>query len=822
MFILQGSGPLRSGPTGPGSGYSVMPPPVSITLFSNSFCLNSKWSNKTILISLFLFYCDRCESDDHCKIFGESSMKNVQRENVRHGFNSLFPCIEVNKRWKIFYDNEVKDLLVLHKSVILVKQTVTELSLHRLAINDEEWSAIPLLRMSFNDTWIDRNQFKERFDPSLLAPPQNFQCIKFICHPGATANDFTVMRIGHQLFSSLFSPTQTLQNSIILLMGDSHGKVYSFPANGIYMEAAAERRINLNTSVSDVLFDLQEPVIEITITSIGEVSFKHRGALNKSNQNVAEIESKRIQNILRNESVLVIFGRNGKLLLLLAPSKSYESLSFNQDHIAGPITSVLAKEDTIICSNWETINLYRLSIEAVSEEGKKIFAVPFFEPLHRISCMAVVSIADRIIVPGQKNAQRAFFCTDNEGCLCDVVIQEDGKKHASTCGHSEKDMRHLIESLRTSVHSLATSEDALEMQSSTLRHLQIRSNFIAETVNAYIEDASKKSDLATSRDMQSYLTGRITSVALESNGNLLGSIELHNNTNYPLLGSSLFLVNFISISKFHNSSFGQRIVVSRPYLICDLQPKSSKTYKLSVECREGISNFPMTVDFKLVMKFPGSAGASALQTGRAKCLAVTLNTCRITVLDVARPVNDNASMNIPNIHSTSYLHRNTSKYSSDSLRPLKEPYCPLAKTSPKQATKQSMYSISMIIPPVMGNKTMDKDSSQFKTLHEFFSTICPEMPVAKSVLSTDQLHIQLASMHRVKVSRHSRSILLEGDHLALLLQIQEALCYRIEVRLKNFLRICPLLSVLFSLEFKFYLKAKDQVFFSSFSHFNEH
>ena len=710
-------------------------------------------------------------------------MKDEQRGNVCHGFNSLFPCIEVNKRWSIFYDNEVKNLLVLHKSVILVKQTVTELSLHRLAINDEECSAIPLLRMSFNDAWMDRNQFKERFDLSLLAPPQNFQCIKFICHSSTTANDFTVMRIGHQLFSSLSSPTQALKNSVMLVIGDANGKVYSFPANSFCMEAAAERRINLNASVSNVLFDLQEPVIEIAVISIGEVAFKHRGALNKSNQNVAENESKCIQSILKNESVLVIFGRNGKLLLLLAPSKSYESFSFTQDHIAGPIASVLAKDDTIICSNWETINLYRLSIEAVSEEGKKIFAVPFFEPLHRISHMAVVSVAGRNIVPGQKNARRAFFCTDKEGFLCDVVIKEDDSKNSSTRGHSERDMRHLIESLRTSIHSLATSEDALEKQSSTLRHLQIGSSVITETVNGYIEDISKKSDAATSGDMQSYLTGRITSVALESNGSLLGSIELLNNTNYPLLGSYFFVVNFISMSKFHNSDFGERIVVSRPYLIRDLQPKSSKTYKWLLECREGILNFPMTVDFKLVMKFPGSVGASVLQTCHAKCLAVSLNTCRITILDVARPVNDIASMHIPNLHGASYLHRNTAKYSCDSVRPLKETYRPLSKPSPKQATKQPLYSVSMVIPQLMGNKTTDKHSSQFKSLQEFFSTVYPEMPVAKSVPPIDQLHLQPASMNRVKVSRHSRSILLESDHLALLLQIQEALCYKIEVRL---------------------------------------
>ena len=36
MFILQGSGPLGSDPTGPGSGYSVMP------------CCGADWINKTI------------------------------------------------------------------------------------------------------------------------------------------------------------------------------------------------------------------------------------------------------------------------------------------------------------------------------------------------------------------------------------------------------------------------------------------------------------------------------------------------------------------------------------------------------------------------------------------------------------------------------------------------------------------------------------------------------------------------------------------------------------------------------------------------------
>ena len=36
MFILQGSGPLGSGPTGPGSGYSVMPFCIGVPEMNNN------------------------------------------------------------------------------------------------------------------------------------------------------------------------------------------------------------------------------------------------------------------------------------------------------------------------------------------------------------------------------------------------------------------------------------------------------------------------------------------------------------------------------------------------------------------------------------------------------------------------------------------------------------------------------------------------------------------------------------------------------------------------------------------------------------------
>ena len=44
MFILQGSGPSGSGPTGPGSGYSVMP---SFTALGKQ---GPQWSEKTTAI----------------------------------------------------------------------------------------------------------------------------------------------------------------------------------------------------------------------------------------------------------------------------------------------------------------------------------------------------------------------------------------------------------------------------------------------------------------------------------------------------------------------------------------------------------------------------------------------------------------------------------------------------------------------------------------------------------------------------------------------------------------------------------------------------
>ena len=38
MGIHRGSGPLGSGPTGPGSGFSVMPPKSDLHVYSNGSC----------------------------------------------------------------------------------------------------------------------------------------------------------------------------------------------------------------------------------------------------------------------------------------------------------------------------------------------------------------------------------------------------------------------------------------------------------------------------------------------------------------------------------------------------------------------------------------------------------------------------------------------------------------------------------------------------------------------------------------------------------------------------------------------------------------
>ena len=524
-------------------------------------------------------------------------------------FMSKWP-IKVDETHRAIQEVDICDVFVINGEVIIVKVVNKSIEIQELKFLDIGVECRPLFTVI------------EGISDLCVNFPSTYAYMNIICQKNVLLQASGIIELERNLFSSLFSLTNALQRSLIFIYGDENGNILMCP----FAIGMQEGKVLKYSDSANVFCSMGQPLIamlcctvkEFSVLGTGTVSAKDKDTIDKSIASVKEAYTK--------ETVLVLVGSLGKVIIILDKLEEYIVSIFNTCHVSGPILSATTLDNLFIYGTGDSLHLSKMVISLQVEDKKKLSIVPSLQPVYSIA-LPVIGISKNIIKTTVRDSKLDFYCADANGWILKVFIDNVFQNiETSSISSNINYLLTTLESLQKDFHEW---QSMLEKQNSVLGELQ---NAASMTTNVM---QSRDDEFASELTKPSAYCC-LDSVSIGTDGVLYLEISIHNLPNYAL--QSNWFLQFVGKArqKASNSLYGSLKKFSKIVALHSLQLKAVIQWKISFNIEELQIFLPIEIEFKLAIPFHESYN-SRLKTAEmieGSCIVLPLNSVIITVLDI--------------------------------------------------------------------------------------------------------------------------------------------------------------------------------------------
>ena len=677
------------------------------------------------------------------------------------------------KNHRLIQDANIIDFFVFNENIIIVKDIDGRIKIQLLTTMHDEVECRTLLEFSKSK--------------SHLQYPPNGTYMNFICQKATPSSASGIIELKRDLFSSLFTLTSALQNSLIFIYGDQNGKISTYP-----VAVGTERATASFIDTVDIFCDMGQPLLCVLFANVKQFFVCGKETTDSRSRDAIERQINNVKEAFGNENAMLLVGRCGKIIVVLNQIKQCAMTMFNTCHVLGPILTASAMNDFLIHATGDTLHLSQLSMSLHVQDKDKPSLSPSFKPVYSIA-LPISCISQNSISETEVSSRICFYCADTDGQLLDVVI--DDKSDNQSNSELAPNINLLLKMLENSQGDFERLQSLLKKQDQMLEELQMAASLTADLIH----DLEGNGNIG-SQVLRPIVYCSLDSVLMGTDGKLYLDIRIHN-TSQHMLSSNWFL-QFVGEARqaTNNMLYGNLKKFSMFFPLQSLQPKTDMQWKSSINVKELQVFLPIKVEFKLAIPFHEShiSAEETASNGKNLFNILPLNSCIITIMDLlhvsdGQSLKGRSSRNNPTSQSNCssstcyFCHTLTGPHTYDSIA-----HCN-RKTSPENHVVFSIPSLILqsflqsVKPPnaeecakiVMAHLFPFTSRSSFV---EYGTSLHLELPCRQHA----RLSIIFDATNFARGTTTVPRLQLEGHCLSLLLAIHSAVVYRLMVSMCHF------------------------------------
>ena len=550
--------------------------------------------------------------DDSNDIFGALLQPQQPSVNAKKDgqCKSKWP-IKIDETHRVIKEVDICDFFVINEEVIIVKVVNKSIEIQGLKVLDIGVECRPLFTVI------------EGISDLCVKFPSTYAYMNIICQKNILSQASGIVELERNLFSSLFSLTNALQRSLIFIYGDENGNICMFP----FVIGMQEAKVLDYSSSANVFCSMGQPLIAMLCSTVKEFSVCGTETVSTRDRDTIDKNISSIKEAYRKETVLVLVGSIGKVIIILHKSEEYVVSMFNTCHISGPILSATTVDDLLIYGTGDSLHLSKMVISLQVEDRKKLSIVPSLQPLYSVA-LPIISISKNIIATAMRHSKLDFYCADANGWILKVFV-DDMYENIETSSISS-DINYLLNTLEGLQKNSHEWQSMLEKQNSVLGQLQIAASMTSNIMQSRGDD---KIGLQIAKPS---VYCCLDSVSIGTDGVLYLEISIHNLPDYAL--QSNWFLQFVGKARqtTSNALYGSLKKFSKIVALHSLQSNTVMQWKMSINIEELQVFPPIEIEFKLAIPFQ-TFYSSRLKTAEmieGSCIVVPLNSVIVTVLDI--------------------------------------------------------------------------------------------------------------------------------------------------------------------------------------------